>query len=219
MNRIHKKTKKYLHFMYLKVLLVFIFLIPSISSFCQESDNLILTPDQTIVYPGMQGWLNSISDEQLIDYGFNNRAEFNKIKIGMPLYIYTIHEDSLVEQKGNDKIKFEFKNEWFIPLYVDNRICCFLFLKKDHDQQKVIGIGANLLAVDLNEEEELFSNTGNLDGILLIPPVGAKFLIKGKENLTFYPLGVTKCKFKTKENNYLKKKEVFDLTYSQLINR
>jgi hypothetical protein len=128
-------------------------------------------------------------------------------------------EDSLVEFKGNEKIKFEFKNEWFLPLYVDNHICCLLSLKRENNKQQIVGIGANFLAKDLNDEEKLLSNEEDSIGLLAIPSIGAKFLIKGKTDLSFYPLGVTKCKFKTNKNSFLKKKDLFDLTYSRLINQ
>jgi hypothetical protein len=83
-NKINVST----FFLYLKELLVFIFLVPTISCFCQETEDLILTPDQSVLSSGMQAWLNLISNEQLTDYGFNNREEFTRIKIGNPLYIY-----------------------------------------------------------------------------------------------------------------------------------
>lgn len=212
------KIKTILSCINLKLLIVSFFILSAISSFSQEYEELSIVPEQTIISEGLASMLDLIPEGKEINYGFESRSDYDKIKIGDPIYIYTLPEDSIVEQKGDVKIKFQVTNEWFLPLYVENRIICFLFLKKKGNKQEVIGIGANYLANDLNDEEELIKNKEEKNGFLLIPSIGGKFLIKSRKDLEFYPLGVTKCKFKTKEGKFLNKKELFETTYSELKN-
>lgn len=202
----------------LKLLIVSFLVLSSISSFSQESEELVIVPEQSIVSDGLAMLLDMIPEGKEINYGFASKSDYTKIKIGDPMYIYTLPEDSIVEQKGDIKIKFQVTNEWFLPLYVDNRIICFLFLKKKGGQQEVVGFGANYLANDLNDEEELLKNKEEKNGLLVIPSIGSKFLVKSRKDLEFYPLGVTKCKFKTKESKFLNKKELFEITFSELKN-
>ncbi len=202
----------------LKLLILIIFVLTTVSSFGQESEELVIEPEQSIVSEGLTSLLDMIPEGKETNYGFESRSDYSKIKVGDPMYIYTLPEDSIVEQKGNVKIKFEITNEWFLPLYVDNKMICFLFLKKKGNKQEVVGFGANYLANDLNDEEELLKNKEEKNGLLLIPSLGGKFLVKGKKDLEFYPLGVTKCKFKTKEDKSLNKKELFEITFSELKN-
>ncbi len=201
---------------HIQLLLAFLFLSSIGFCFGQNTEKEVLMLDTAMIKKEINGWLKSLPDNELVNFGFNTREETNSFKIGKPLYVYTLPEDSIITQKGSTEIRFEFKEEWFLPILIHDNIRCLASVKMIGKQQEVVGIGGNYLAYYMNFEPELFSDSDELRGILLIPKISASFIVKGIEKNLFYPLGEAKYKFNSSKEKFLIKKEIFYITYSLL---
>jgi hypothetical protein len=197
------------------LLLLFTFLIIGFST-QGTNKNKKIEIDKLKLKEDMMVWLDYIQEDNLNEFGFNNKSEFSSIILGEPFYLYTLFEDSIIQSKGNEKISFEFKNEWLIPLFLNNRIASFLFIKGTTNYE-IVRIGASFLVADFNYENYNPKNQF-AKGIILIPSITEKIVITDDNETEFLPLGNSRFINKDSNSRTLTKRDIFNTSYEILKN-
>ncbi len=142
-------------------------------------------------------FLNNIPAGLEKQFGFENRAQFNKITAGRPLRHYALSDES----SGNNKeISIVPGNEWFLPLMVNNKYVALLTVSGEGDKFSAVDFGAGDLAAELNFYKTEIENQNNNPGNLRVYKIqGDILMIATKEkpdkvNLV-YPLKSSQAAF------------------------
>jgi hypothetical protein len=152
--------------------------------YCQRHEILDSTVILSVLQSGLENYLNKIPDGKEIDFGFNSKEEFNKILFGNPLQIYTISEDL------SSDIYFSPTTIWKVPLIVDDSYRCFLDILLINGAYKVVGMGLNKLASDLDAyERHRHLKVINDRAIFIDYSLSAYFLVikDASNNINFFP--------------------------------
>ncbi len=102
---------------------------------------------------GLPAYLELIPIGQEELFGFNNRAEFEQIRIGIPIQLYKFSGE-LKDLKKNAKNKdFLIKlNIWDVPLEINNKPRCLLRIVENNDScLQIVSIGSNIIANEIYE--------------------------------------------------------------------
>lgn len=104
-------------------------------------------------------FLNLIPEGSEKEYGFNNRSDFSRAKIGEPYQTYYVayQENKLVLTPGN---------EWRVPIAIDGYNVALLTVQIISEKAEVVNFGANVLAKKIQEFEQLHANESS-DRILI----------------------------------------------------
>ncbi len=142
-------------------------------------------------------FLNNIPVGLEKQFGFETRAQFNRITAGRPLRLYVLSEES----SGNNKeISIVPGNEWFLPLMVNNKFIALLTVSGEGDKFSAVDFGAGDLAAELNFHKSEIENQNNNPGILRVYKMQGDILIitskekPDKVNLV-YPLKSAQASF------------------------
>ena len=124
-------------------------------------------------------------------YGFFSDEEVKSIEFGKPISFYVLPVKMIKENHRNNKLDLQFIDEWLVPVIVDNKLRCFVYLKNIHGKATITGYGSKLVADELIESGSFDYREEN-QGFLLVTNLGCKFLIKNdKDKSVFVPLGFT----------------------------
>lgn len=132
------------------ILLITIFLYSSVS-FAQmniSKDVLAVAKD------GYAAYLEKIPADKELQYGFNNREEFARVKLGKPYQIMILNEDFFADDELKDKDYLMPSGDWRVPLMIDNESRALLTVSGVDGNWKVVGFGAVALAKELEAFEK-----------------------------------------------------------------
>ena len=115
--------------------------------YSQSSEIMENTLILSVLQNGLENYLDKIPVGKENDFGFNSREEFNKIVFGDPMQIYSISENS------SSEIHFLPTKKWKVPLIVNDSYRCLLDISFNNGNYKVVGIGLNELASDIDNYE------------------------------------------------------------------
>ncbi|HOT13434.1 MAG TPA: hypothetical protein PK252_01620 [Bacteroidales bacterium] len=132
-------------------------------------------------------------------YGFQNRNEFEQVVVGEPYQILYLTNIEMPEDSINYDNLITYSDSWEVPLLVNKEKRCFLHVQKIIKEYKVVGIGYNMVANELNETETraIFNNKKVNKSILYLPSIKGVYLLrdslgnKNSRDLKFIPLGST----------------------------
>lgn len=91
----------------------------------------------------LQSFLNSIPKGEEDKYGFKDRNEFEKAKLGKPYQVYALDENGVVSPLGY----------WRVPVTVGNEFRAFLDIRGESGRFETFGLGAAELAKELDSLE------------------------------------------------------------------
>lgn len=147
-----------------------------------------------VAIKGLQKQLELIKHDAIAYYGFNSMEELKLIKFGIPYRIYTLSENFYNSSDSEFYNSIFAKNEWLVPLLINDSIRAFLTIGLLKDKLQVVGLGANLLGASITECEK--SNKKWLKGksksLLRVYPLKMDFIMattSGKNNseIDFFP--------------------------------
>jgi len=133
----------------------------------------------------IHSFIDNIPAENITDYGFKSKAEFDKITFGEPVKIYTLKDGNI-----------EFTDTWRVPVVINNEYRSLLTVIKEKEELKAVDFGACVLAKAISEKK-----SDKTIGILRVYKIYSDFIIdEDNKILSFIPV-----KAETRE--------VHDLTY------
>jgi hypothetical protein len=154
----------------------------SASAYSQQnkSDNLFKGYDQEtdsvlkVAKSGIHSFIDNISDENLLDYGFNSKEEFAKIAFDKPIKIFNLKDNQLV-----------FISTWRVPVMVDGEYRALLTIVKENNEYSAVDYGARVLAKEL-----LLKKTDKTCGLLRVYELKKDFIIEelSQNQFKFFPL-------------------------------
>ena len=118
--------------------------------------------------------IDNIPEANLSDYGFNNKAEFEKITFAPPIKIYTLKDTKII-----------FTTTWRVPVIIDNEYRSLLTIIKEDGVYKAVDYGACVLAKDF-----LAKKTNQTIGLLRVYELKSDFLMEAntQNQLKFIPI-------------------------------
>lgn len=125
--------------------------------------------------------LQLIEPEDIKDYGFNLSENFADVKIGRPFYVVSMPRTEGIEDVNANTQTI------MLPVILDGRARCILYVSPEEGQWKVVGIGeGNFVAA----HQDIFNTTTNEDGsrfvIVNVPHMTQQYLMQ--DNDSFKPL-------------------------------
>jgi hypothetical protein len=132
-------------------------------------------------------FLGKIPDGYETYYGFKDRAEFSKIKLGVPLKVFTINPDSVDETGGASKKFLKDVNEWRVPVTINNEYRALITVVKSDGKFKAVDFGGVVLAHRIGTITGSFS--GYVNNIVRIYSIQSDYIladsagVKGEEGL------------------------------------
>ena len=96
---------------------------------------------------GVSSFLNLIPQGQEQDYGFNSRADFDKVIIGEPYQTYFV-------VKQANELLFADGNQWRVPLVVNGEFVALATVQLQDAKGQVVDFGATRLAKELQSFEK-----------------------------------------------------------------
>jgi hypothetical protein len=101
-------------------------------------------------------------------YGFNNRDEFAKVKLGKPYQFMTLSKDFFTDPTLKNKDYIIPSGNWRVPLIVGNENRALLTVSDFEGSWKVVGLGATSLARELGVFEKEHPSKNRYGKILRI---------------------------------------------------
>lgn len=98
----------------------------------------------------IQNYLEIIPEGHEHYYGFEWRDEFERVSLGAPLRIHRLEQEEALE--GVQKHITVQTNGWYLPLELDDRMPCFIYLQEGESGCRMVGLGLMGVASDLNVE-------------------------------------------------------------------
>jgi hypothetical protein len=161
------------------ILLLLLFVINTKSSFTQENDfNEILA---TAVV-GYKNLLEKIPKGYEYQFGFRNRDEFARARIGKPYQLFSLSNEFITDTKVENKDYLVPSPEWYVSIMVDNEFRVLITVSKIHGFWEVVGIGAAGLANELGEIDKNHPSINKWGIILRIHQLECDFLLMPQEN-------------------------------------
>ncbi|MCF8360542.1 MAG: hypothetical protein K9H26_17445 [Prolixibacteraceae bacterium] len=198
-------------------ILLAIFSFLNLNSYSQDLDTINIELDDAIIREGMKKYLNQIPEGKEASYGFNNRQEFSEVSYGEPLCFFTLSNDFKTSYTVRKEHPFYFDHEWFLPLTINNKARCFLFLNYENDKLSVIGIGGLPVCEELSQNEAWNPSEEGKNGLLFIYELGEKFILKNSiSGLEIHPIGNTRKRLKPEKRKYFQKCEFIDKIFLTL---
>jgi len=126
-------------------------------------------------------FLNDIPVGQEVLYGFENRDQFKLVTIGKPLQIVSLSAESFPDDYNSADLKLIPKEEWFVPLIVQNTIKAIITVTKHQGRYQAVDFGAKDFAHELNSFPDVKGETNNIISILRVYRLQSDFLIISSE--------------------------------------
>lgn len=98
-------------------------------------DSILLTAKNQI-----HSFIDMIPEENLPDYGFYNKGEFDKITFEKPYNIYTLEDTNVV-----------FTTSWRVPISINGEYRALLTIIKENSNYLAVDFGAKTLSKELNK--------------------------------------------------------------------
>jgi len=100
-------------------------------------------------------WLEKIPAGREALYGFQNRSDFSRASLGVPVQVFTL-DDAFFTQPGAAP-SLKSIGEWRIPVIVDRQNCALVTVVKINNDWKIVDLGAHVLALELAAMQERFT--------------------------------------------------------------
>jgi hypothetical protein len=121
-------------------------------------------PNSEQVKQGFTEYIEKIPEGHESYFGFNERSEFKIAKLGRPYNIYVINYEAL-EIESEALIE---TNLWYVPVFINEEIRCFLKVRVEDPEFRVVGIGLKEVAYDVNHFEQMEKNIGETNNAMII---------------------------------------------------
>ncbi|MCK9220710.1 MAG: hypothetical protein PHF97_12300 [Bacteroidales bacterium] len=92
-------------------------------------------------------WLEKIPAGSEGLYGFQNRSDFSRASLGVPVQVFTLNDDFFTHPGTQPSLKST--GEWRIPVVIDHENCALVTVVKINSDWKIVDLGAHLLAQEL----------------------------------------------------------------------
>jgi hypothetical protein len=172
---------------------------------------------------GLEKYLNLMKKDNVENYGFSTIDDLNNIELGNPIQTFlfsrSFYEDSVL--KNDDYITS--KEEFRIPLIVNDTIRSFIIIAKLNNQWSIVGIGGNILADNLMRCFQKNKIDSKKEIILLREPLSqSDYLIsdyynKTKEPAYFPVMSSMSCLNKELPDKKMTKKEILPLIHQKYL--
>jgi len=170
---------------------------------------------------GLEKYLNLVKKDNVENYGFSSIDDFKNIELGNPIQTFmfkqSFYEDSVF--KNDDYLTS--KEEYRIPLIVNDTIRSFLIIAKFNNQWSIVGFGGNILADNLMQCLQKNRIDRKKEIILLREPVSqsdyliSDFYGKTKEPSYFPVKSSMSCLNKELPDKKMTKKEILPLIHQK----
>ncbi len=183
--------------------------------------NTDMTSDTLLKFAniGLEKYLKLVKKDNVENYGFSSIEDLDSIKLGNPIqtlyFDYSFYKDSIL--KNDDYITP--KEEYRIPLIVNDTICSFLIIAKFDNQLSIVGIGGNILAENIMQcmQKNKINNKNEI--FLLREPLSqSDYLVSDYHGRTIEPayfpvMTSTSCLNKQLPDRKMTKKEILPLIH------
>jgi hypothetical protein len=115
-------------------------------------------------------------------YGFSSREDFLKADVGIPYSVYTLSTEFLKNENSDLKKYLYQVDEWRVPVWVGDKMCCLLTVVKKDNHYKCVDLGGAALANELNGYEKYFSAGFQKKSILRLYQINCDFLVIMEKN-------------------------------------
>jgi len=157
----------------------------------------ILAPDateasvQAAAMAGLEAFLNKIPLGREIEYGFGNREEFRRAKLGTAFQVFTLPPDSMRQGIDPKKSYMIPLNEWRVPVIVDGTFRTLVTVSIVNNALNTVELGGESLAKEMMDFWEKEPNGRR--GLLRLYQLRCDFLVLDRDGLgveygEFYPL-------------------------------
>ncbi len=205
-----------------KTLLLFIlFLSVKVVYMYPQNTDMITDSILKLANIGIEKYLNLIKKDNVKNYGFSSLEDLKNIEFGNPIQTFlfnrSFYEDSVL--KNDDYITP--KEEFRIPLIVNDTIRSFIIIGKLNNQWSIVGIGGNILADNLMRCFQKNKIDNKKEIILLREPLSqSDYLIsdyygKTKEPTYFPVMSSMSCLNKELPDKRMTKKEILPLIHQK----
>ena len=134
----------------------------------------IIDPYIKVAKLELQDLLHELPEGSEINFGFNNRSEFNSAILGEPFSLYRLENDKLVKSSIIT-----------IPLIVNEKFISLLRIDSIENELHIVDFGASELASEIQSETQKYSNL-SFNGILRLYSLYIDFIIMSSENVYYY---------------------------------
>lgn len=142
-------------------------------------------------------YLKTQNFSDLAFWGLNDEEEISRIEIKCIFYFCAFTQEIIDDNEFVSSDRYwDFRNEWFVPVIVDNEVRSFILMSQKGGTLHNVGCGAALLASNIQRSIEEY--TINLDDRLFLIdlvqliPYGVCYIIsaqsKETQNYQFYPI-------------------------------
>lgn len=131
-----------------------------------------------IAQAGFRGYLEQIPPGQEPRYGFENREEIGKARLGKPYQVVTLTNEFLSDTEiipGKNYLVPA--GEWRVAVMVDNEPRVLVTLAEMDGKWEVVGMGAAALAKDIGKLEQVHASSELWGQILRVYPLKSDYLI------------------------------------------
>ena len=139
--------------MKMKINLIFLIIVFLLSSTTYGQKN-ISKDVLAAAEKGYAAYLEKIPADKESLYGFNNREEFSKIKLGKPYQLMTLSKEFFSDPTLKNKDYIVPSGDWRIPVIIDKEYRALLTVSYFDGNWKVVGLGATSLARELEVFEK-----------------------------------------------------------------
>ena len=191
-----------MYFRWLRICLAFLSLAQLASAGFSQSNTIPTDANeasvQTAAMADLEAFLGKIPEGREIEYGFRNREEFRRAKLGTPVQVFTIHPESMREGIDPGRGYMVPLNEWRVPVIVEGEYRTLLTVAIVNNALKTVELGGELLAKEMMKLGEKEPN--GRKAMLRLYRLRCDFLVidrdgSGMEHGEFYPFRSARLTF------------------------
>jgi len=160
------------------ILLIIVFLHSSVSYGQMNIKKDVLAAAEK----GYVAYLEKIPLDKELLYGFNNRDEFTKVKLGKPYQLMTLSEDFFTDPTLKQKDYVVPSGEWRIPMIIDKEYRALLTVSNVDGNWKVVGLGATSLAKEMEVFEKKHPSKNQYGRILRVYQSVSDYMLISSED-------------------------------------
>lgn len=163
----------------------------------------------------LPGFLAKIPAGMEANYGFTDRAEFARAKVGRPMPVYTVPPVA-DEGAGGSDTSAEHPipaGTWRVPVMVGPDVRALLTVEAQDGKMRVVDLGASSLAKEVDAFDK--AHPGKHRGLLRLEKFRCDYMMLGDsgaalENGEYHPLRSARMVFSDDSSSHRTRKELFD---------
>lgn len=165
-----------------------------------------------MVQAGLFEYLSKIPNGHEVNFGFYDRSEFKDATFGRPYQIYRIQYDSLEYESK----EFRETNKWYIPVILDNTYRCFLYVRNNANEFRIVGIGSMEIAKDIGLCENMYKSSNQTHDLIILDEINNFLYLVSNDGL-FTPVRPTRLSDSSKLYTSVKRSSVVNELLSFVI--